>query len=218
MNKSDINKLRVLIGRSEPFDVILPCGAALHVKMPTAKRLLEFTYFNALIEQHSVDGQIQNDDLAEILTQVVLYILSDNHEMLEIDEEFLKQNQLLTDDLESTIAMQLGLINAFSEYVNRTSNDEDFAVPSKPGADSAQRSFADAMMDASLTVARHSGLSLQEANKLSWDIFLLVKQHAEIERLNSTPEGRQYLKDCERLATTKADYSKIQARPEFKAE
>ncbi len=46
---------------------------------------------------------------------------------------------------------------------------------------------------------------MAEALELPCDLFLACYRAHAIERLNETEEGRQYLKDCERLRQTRPD-------------
>lgn len=44
-----------------------------------------------------------------------------------------------------------------------------------------------------------------EALDLPCDMFMLCYKNHTVDRLRQTPEGREYLEDCERLQKTKLD-------------
>ena len=46
---------------------------------------------------------------------------------------------------------------------------------------------------------------MPEAVRLPVDFYLLCLKKGTVERLRATPEGRQYLDDCERYRQTKMD-------------
>ena len=54
-------------------------------------------------------------------------------------------------------------------------------------------------------VAEYARLSLWEALEMPCDLFMLCYKNWTVDRLNQTPEGRQYLEDCERYSQTKLD-------------
>lgn len=57
----------------------------------------------------------------------------------------------------------------------------------------------------------YSGLSYGEVLELPCDLFMLMRKNYIADKLNETPEGREYLEKCERLRTTKADRAGIKA-------
>lgn len=64
-------------------------------------------------------------------------------------------------------------------------------------------------------VMDYGRLSFYEVMSLPCDVFLLMKKHAVIDRLNQTEEGRRYLKDCRRLSQTKPDYEALKSLPGY---
>lgn len=60
-------------------------------------------------------------------------------------------------------------------------------------------------MPAIRRVIEYSGQSYAEVMQLPYDVFLLMLKHAVVDEYRSTPEGRQYLADCERLKITEPD-------------
>lgn len=68
------------------------------------------------------------------------------------------------------------------------------------------------------SVMDYGGLSYFQALQLPVDLFLLMKKNAFLDKMNATDEGKQYLKDCERLRTTEPDYDKLRSMPGYQAE
>ena len=64
-------------------------------------------------------------------------------------------------------------------------------------------------MPAIRRVIEYSGQSYAEVMQLPYDVFLLMLKHAVVDEYRSTPEGRQYLADCERL---EAEVSRLRAQ------
>ncbi|MPL94034.1 hypothetical protein SDC9_40182 [bioreactor metagenome] len=64
-------------------------------------------------------------------------------------------------------------------------------------------------MPAIALVMRYSGLNYKETLDLPADIFLLLRKNALIDDYKATPEGREYLKKCERLRQTDPDLEKV---------
>ncbi|MDD3502505.1 MAG: hypothetical protein PHE63_00240 [Eubacteriales bacterium] len=54
-------------------------------------------------------------------------------------------------------------------------------------------------------VIDYSGLNYNDVMQLPVDTFRLMLKNAFLDRLMSTPEGRKYLEDCERLKQTAPD-------------
>lgn len=61
-------------------------------------------------------------------------------------------------------------------------------------------------------------ISYNEALDMPIDLFLLMKKNATLDRLRSTPEGRQYLEDCRRLAQKEPDYEALRQLPGYQKE
>lgn len=61
------------------------------------------------------------------------------------------------------------------------------------------------MMKSIKRVIDYLNISYYEALELSSDVFLLAAKNHYIDELNSTEEGREYLKLCNRLNTTELD-------------
>lgn len=61
------------------------------------------------------------------------------------------------------------------------------------------------MMPAMRRVIAYSGQSFAEVMRMPYDLYLLMLKNAVVDEYRSTPEGRQYLADCERLQTTEPD-------------
>jgi len=61
-------------------------------------------------------------------------------------------------------------------------------------------------------------LNYFEVMQLPFDLFLLMKKNAFIDKMNESEEGRQYLKDCERLRQTTPDYGALRELPGYRAE
>ena len=47
---------------------------------------------------------------------------------------------------------------------------------------------------------------MHEALNLPVDMFMLCRKNWTVDRLMQTEEGREYLKDCERLRQTRMDF------------
>ncbi len=60
-------------------------------------------------------------------------------------------------------------------------------------------------MPAMRRVIAYSGQSFAEVMRMPYDLYLLMLKHAVVDEYRSTPEGREYLADCERLQTTEPD-------------
>lgn len=60
-------------------------------------------------------------------------------------------------------------------------------------------------MPAIRRVITYSGLSYAEVMCLPYDVYLLMLKNAVVDEYRSTPEGREYLDDCERLQITEPD-------------
>ena len=60
-------------------------------------------------------------------------------------------------------------------------------------------------MPAIRRVIAYSGQSYAEVMRLPYDLYLLMLKNAFVDEYRSTPEGRQYLADCERLKVTEPD-------------
>lgn len=54
-------------------------------------------------------------------------------------------------------------------------------------------------------VMDYSRLNYYEVLELPCDVFLLMARNSYIDELNSTEQGREYLKKCKRIATTEMD-------------
>lgn len=54
-------------------------------------------------------------------------------------------------------------------------------------------------------VCLYSGLGFYDVLNLPTDTFLLMLKESVLEELNSTAQGREYLKKCKRLSTTEID-------------
>ena len=54
-------------------------------------------------------------------------------------------------------------------------------------------------------VAQYTGESFRAALGMPCDLFMLCYKNWYVERLEATEEGRQYLRDCERLKQTRLD-------------
>lgn len=54
-------------------------------------------------------------------------------------------------------------------------------------------------------VVEYSGMDFRAALALPCDLFQLMYKNWYVDRLSETEEGRQYLRDCERLKQTKLD-------------
>lgn len=94
-------------------------------------------------------------------------------------------------------------------------------IPMKPGeGERGVQDIADEqyLLPAIKQVMDYSRLNYFEVMELPFDLFLLMKKHAFIDKMNETEEGRQYLKDCERLKKTKPDYSALKELPGYRAE
>lgn len=61
------------------------------------------------------------------------------------------------------------------------------------------------LMPAVHLVIEYSGLSYNEVLDLPCDTYLLMLKNATLDKLNSTQEGRDYLKKIKRLNTTEPD-------------
>jgi hypothetical protein len=106
-----IASLRTMIGQSKAFDITLINGETIHIKMPTAEQLLDFTIFSARIEEAADGEHITYEDLAPIMHDVTVFILQNNHEGVEITEEFLENNYL------NNLGMQVGLMEEYSKFI-----------------------------------------------------------------------------------------------------
>lgn len=60
-------------------------------------------------------------------------------------------------------------------------------------------------MPAMRRVIAYSGQSFAEVMRMPYDLYLLMLKHAVVDEYRTTPEGRQYLADCERLKITEPD-------------
>ena len=58
-------------------------------------------------------------------------------------------------------------------------------------------------------VIDYLNISYHEALELPTDLFMLAFKNQYILELESTEEGREYLKLCERLNTTELDYNAL---------
>ena len=54
-------------------------------------------------------------------------------------------------------------------------------------------------------VADYGNFSIHEALNLPCDMFLLMLKNSIIDEMNKTPEGKEYLAKCERLAVKEID-------------
>lgn len=66
-------------------------------------------------------------------------------------------------------------------------------------------------------MAEYANLSIHEALALPVDMFMLCRKNHTIDRLMQTEDGREYLKDCERLKQTTMDFeglARLRARLE----
>jgi hypothetical protein len=61
------------------------------------------------------------------------------------------------------------------------------------------------LMPAIRRVITYSGQSYAEVMRLPYDLYLLMLKNSIVDEYRSTPEGRQYLADCERLKITEPD-------------
>lgn len=64
-------------------------------------------------------------------------------------------------------------------------------------------------------MVEYTGLNMHEALALPVDMFMLCHKNWTIDRLMQTEDGREYLKDCERLKQTTMDFdglAKLRAR------
>lgn len=61
------------------------------------------------------------------------------------------------------------------------------------------------LMPAMRRVIAYSGQSFAEVMRMPYDLYLLMLKHAVVDEYRTTPEGRQYLADCERLKITEPD-------------
>ena len=94
-------------------------------------------------------------------------------------------------------------------------------LPVKPGegGNGAEHVSETAELMPSIKMVMDYGrLSFNEVLELPCDVFLLMKRHAYIDQLNETEEGRQYLRDCERLRQTEPDYEALRQMPGYRAE
>ena len=89
-------------------------------------------------------------------------------------------------------------------------------IPVKP--DGGKPSETAELMPSIKEVMDYARLSYNEVLDLPCDLFLLMKKHAFLDRMNATEEGRQYLRDCERLKQTEPDYEKLKTLKGYKAE
>lgn len=55
-------------------------------------------------------------------------------------------------------------------------------------------------------MVEYARLSVHEALELPVDMFMLCRKNYTIDRLMQTEDGREYLKDCERLKQTTMDF------------
>lgn len=55
-------------------------------------------------------------------------------------------------------------------------------------------------------MAEYAGMNILEAMDLPVDMFALCYKNWAVDRLMQSEEGREYIKDCERLRQTKMDF------------
>lgn len=60
-------------------------------------------------------------------------------------------------------------------------------------------------MDEVMDVSEYGRMSVGEALDLPIDYFLLIRRQGYMRQMQSTEEGRKYLKDCERYKVTEPD-------------
>lgn len=61
------------------------------------------------------------------------------------------------------------------------------------------------LMPAIRRVIAYSGLSITEVLQMPYDMYLSMLKNSIMDEYRSTPEGRKYLEDCERLNATEPD-------------
>jgi len=65
-------------------------------------------------------------------------------------------------------------------------------------------------------VCKYTNMKQSEVLEMPHDLFLANFKHAFIEDKMSTEQGREYLKQANRLMQTKADYSKLKTLKGYK--
>lgn len=83
-------------------------------------------------------------------------------------------------------------------------NRPKLTIPSKPQVGRSTGGDYE-LMPAMRRVISYSGLSFTDVMKMPYDMYLLMLKNSLIDEYRATPEGRQYLEDCERLNATEPD-------------
>lgn len=58
-------------------------------------------------------------------------------------------------------------------------------------------------------VSTYTGLNFLEVNQLNYVDYLRYRRDAYIQRCSSTPEGKEFLRECRRMEQTKPDRDKL---------
>ena len=65
------------------------------------------------------------------------------------------------------------------------------------------------MMPSIKDVMDYGRMNFDEVMALPFDLFMLMRKHAFIDRMNQSEEGRQYLRDCKRLGQKSPEFEKL---------